>query len=63
MIAFFTSFSVFFVSALIIKKVYELLFNHVLGPALFGGIDFKKKGQWAGKFYHYTPECANVSRR
>ncbi|KAK7600942.1 hypothetical protein V9T40_008383 [Parthenolecanium corni] len=47
MIAFFTSFSVFFVSALIIKKVYELLFNHVLGPALFGGIDFKKKGQWA----------------
>lgn len=45
----FTSFCVLFVSVLIFKKIYELLYNYVLGPVLFGSIDFKKKGQWAGK--------------
>lgn len=62
MIELFTSFCVFFVTVLILKKIYELLNNYVLGPTLFGSIDFKKKGQWAGKSYVLIIEMNNTSR-
>lgn len=49
MLNFFSSLCTLIVSVQLLKIVYNILYNHVIGRILNPAPNFKKLGKWAGK--------------